>query len=131
MLPLLALLAVSCGEITFPGRLETPLLSPGSGNYAENPLVTITCATPGARIYYTNSGSEPTRNSFFYANPFNINRGTTIKAKAFKSGWEDSPTASTFYSGITPAPVIETESGNYNEYVTVEIGFNPDSLTGL
>jgi len=26
VLPLLALLAVSCGEITFPGRLETPLL---------------------------------------------------------------------------------------------------------
>ena len=125
------LLLAACWQITFSGQVETPVLDPAPGNYAGNPLVTITCATSGAQIYFTNDGSEPTRNSFPYVNPFNVNRGTAIKAKAFKPGWDDSATASAFYSGITPAPVIETESGNYNEYVTVEISFDPATLSGL
>ncbi len=127
----LLLLVAACDDITFADRVDTPVLDPGSGNYAANPLVTISCGTSGAQIYYTNDGSEPTRNSFHYSYPFNVNRGSTIKAKAFKSGWEDSATASAFYSGITPVPLIDAASGNYNEYVTANIGFDPASLTGL
>lgn len=54
-------------------------------------LATITCATPGATIYYTTNGSEPTTSSATYTAPIAVTDGQTIKAIAVKAGaWDNS-----------------------------------------
>jgi hypothetical protein len=48
----------------------------------------ITTETPGAKIYYTLDGSEPTEASgILYAGPVLINKTTTLRAAAFKTGF--------------------------------------------
>ncbi len=45
--------------------------------------VTITAEQPGVKIYYTMDGSEPTRQSQEYTQPFALNKTTVVKAKLF------------------------------------------------
>ncbi len=55
--------------------------------------LTITCATPGAQIYYTTDGSAPVENeastatSTLYTGPVSITSNTCIRAAAIKTGW--------------------------------------------
>ena len=64
------------GEVT----IETPVIS------CENNLVTITCNTDGAKIYYTLDGSDPSDSSDPYTAPFNIEKSVTVKAIAYNNG---------------------------------------------
>ncbi len=50
------------------GGVATPTITPGSGNYAENQVVTINCATQDATIYYTVDGGEAQT----YTEPFTV-----------------------------------------------------------
>ncbi len=50
------------------GGVATPTITPGSGNYAENQVVTINCATQDATIYYTVDGGETQT----YTEPFTV-----------------------------------------------------------
>jgi PKD repeat protein len=72
--------------------------------------VTITTATPGATIYYTTDGGEPTVGSIAYSGPFVVSADTTVKAFAVKTGMADSPTATAAYKIIievvNQAPVV-------------------------
>jgi predicted alpha-1,2-mannosidase len=52
--------------------------------------VDLASATPDAKIYYTLDGSEPSDKSELYKNPFGISASTTIKARAYKQGFEPS-----------------------------------------
>jgi len=56
-------------------------------------LVTITCDTDGAVIYYTTDGNDPTTESTKYRKPFRISTTTTIKAFAVKEDMNDSAIA--------------------------------------
>ena len=49
----------------------------------ENNVVTMTCATAGAEIYYTTNGSEPSKASNKYSTPINISQTTNFKARAY------------------------------------------------
>ncbi len=77
-----------------------PVFSPEGGTFTEAQRVSITCATSEATIRYTTNGSDPTSSSTLYSNPINIASTTTIKAKAFKSGWTDSTITSAIYTII-------------------------------
>ncbi len=63
------------------------------GFYDEPFEVTITCATPGATIYYTLDGREPTSASSrlpmgqLYSSPIPITATTCLRAVAVKDGW--------------------------------------------
>ncbi len=58
--------ASGSGVPTPPPQVATPIFSPASGsNVPVN--VTISCATPGAAIYYTLDGSLPTTSSLLYS----------------------------------------------------------------
>ena len=46
--------------------------------------------TPGAVIHYTLNGSEPDEQSPVYSEPLRLTRTTTIKARAYKEGFEPS-----------------------------------------
>ncbi len=64
-----------------------PTFSLPSGTYDQSvdQMVTISCATGGASIYYTIDGTDPTVESLLYVGELtlNRNRSTAIKAKAF------------------------------------------------
>lgn len=54
--------------------------------------VALATTTEGAEIRYTLDGSEPTRESALYGQPFDLEQTTTIKAKGFKEGYRPSRT---------------------------------------
>ena len=77
---------VSSAYFTFPVTAN-PVISPASGVYQGNTLVTITCATAGATIYYTTNGNKPrfdVPNSFTktYTGAFTVTSTATVWAVA-------------------------------------------------
>ena len=55
--------------------------------------IQITCSTPDSQIYYTTDNSEPNKQSNLYSDIFEVEEGTTIKAKAYKEGYIESDIA--------------------------------------
>ncbi len=74
-----------------PQPVSALLFVPDSKPISKPTAVTIQCATPKARIFYTLDGTQPTRNSLRYDAPVRIEPGTTLKARAFLRGWKPSP----------------------------------------
>ena len=84
--------------------LETPVISISSAG-----AVTITSSTAGASIRYTTDGSDPTSSTgTVYSGSFNVSNLTTVKAIAYKDGYDDSGIANQQYitSGINGGTVI-------------------------
>ena len=55
--------------------------------------IKISCKTPEAEIKYTTDNSEPSESSNLYTKEFEIEPPATIKARAFKEGYEPSDVA--------------------------------------
>lgn len=53
--------------------------------------VTMTTVTDGAKIYYTEDGTEPSSESTEYTKPVEFTKNITLKAVAVKDGIENSP----------------------------------------
>ncbi len=113
------------GTYTITGAVATPTFSPNPGVYQSARLVTISCATYGAQIRYTTDGTDPTEGSTQYSTPINmpLNSTTTLKARAFKSGWDPSPIASANYTitGTVATPVMDPPAGIYQAPTSVTI----------
>ena len=120
---LIAVLLLSCSKSTEPQTCANPVFSQTSGTYNNELFVTISCETPGAVIHYTTNGSDPTESSNQYNSGITINTTTTLKAKAFKSGWNPSTTTSANYTIIqsVATPVFSPEGGTYYPSVNVSI----------
>ena len=80
--------------------VATPEFSIESGAVNSGTSVTISCATEGAKIYYTTDGSEPTASSTEYKAAISITKAVILKAIAVKDGMNDSVVASASYSII-------------------------------
>ena len=66
-------------------EVDTPVVSTSGGSVfrQDSCEVTISCATEGAAIYYTDDGATPERNdAYLYAGPITITDTTTFKAIA-------------------------------------------------
>ena len=102
--------------------VATPTFSPAEGSYFEHQQVTISCATEGATICYTTDGTDPNENSAqFTPNvPLNISETTTVKAKAYKSGYTPSNIASATYSFPELMTIAEAKALSVNEYALVQ-----------
>lgn len=102
--------------------VATPTFSPAEGSYFEPQQVTISCATEGATICYTTDGTDPNENSAqFTPNvPLNISETTTVKAKAYKSGYTPSNIASATYSFPELMTIAEAKALSVNEYALVQ-----------
>ena len=87
-------------------QIATPVISPSTAPddttfFSGSKTVTITCATSGATIRYTLDGSEPTQSSTAYSSALTVSATTTVKAKAFKTTYRPSDTATVYYSRLT------------------------------
>jgi Chitobiase/beta-hexosaminidase C-terminal domain/FG-GAP-like repeat len=78
--------------------VSTPTIAPAGGNGSGTWLVHLTTETVDATIRYTLDGSEPTTSSALYAEPLMIAGSATIKARAFKSGMNNSDSASAAFT---------------------------------
>lgn len=65
-------------------EVATPTASPNGGMVSPGTIITLTCATDGATIYYTTDGSTPTAESTLYVDGIEINEATTVKAIAVR-----------------------------------------------
>jgi hypothetical protein len=91
--------------------VTAPVVSPNGGVFTGSVAVTLQTPTPGAGIYYTLDGTEPSTSSNLYAGPLTLTSTTTLKAKALVAGYGESVTVT---AGFTD-----------------DADFNPRSFTGL
>jgi len=105
--------------------VQTPTFSPAAGTYQSAQNVSINCTTSGAQIRYTTNGADPTESSALYSAPIPLplNSTTTIKARAFLSGWTPSAIASGQYviTGSVANPVFSPVAGTYSTAQSVSI----------
>lgn len=125
---------LSCSKTTEPDQtVATPSFSPGGGSYTSAQIVSISCATTGATIRYTTNGSDPTPNSTLYSTPINVSASTTIKAKAYKSGYTDSGVATATYTISTTqtvaTPTFNPSGGSYSSAQSVTISCSTSGAT--
>ena len=97
--------------------VATPVIAADREDIIDSLTVTITCATPGASIYYTVDGTEPNEQSARYTAPLTLTDVATVKAIAVKTNWNNSTVASKAftkhahnYQTVTHAPTC-TEAG--------------------
>ncbi len=75
-----------------------PTFSPAWGTYTSMQTVSISDSTPGATIYYTTDGSNPTQSSPVYMGSFTIGVTTTVKAIASAPQYVNSPVGTAVYT---------------------------------
>lgn len=118
MILFLSLVLAGCNTTTEPEeQVPAPTFTPAGGMYTGVQSVSISCSLSGVTIRYTTDGSDPSANSVVYTEPINVAVSTTIKAQAFKAGWDNSAIASVVYT-ITPAgevatPAFDPPGGSY------------------
>ena len=91
--------------VTTPSLVAKPVISPATGTYSGAQLVTITCATPGATIWFTTNGQIPVpfvNTPIRYLGPFTIIQTSTIRAMATAEDLADSKVDASFITLSTP-----------------------------
>jgi len=73
-----------------------PTGAPSSTVFSSQQLVTVNIPE-GSMVYYTTDGSEPTEGSTQYTGPVAVNETTTLKFKAFRSGFAPSESLEVTY----------------------------------
>lgn len=98
--------------------LVPPVIKPTAGTYYDPIQVEITCSTPGAKIYYTTNGSNPSTSSTQYTAPFTLSNNTTVKAISYFNGeTSDVVTADYVFSTATVVNNIAAYSAMADETV--------------
>lgn len=87
--------------------------------YAEsNVVLTMTCETEGASIYFTDDGTNPTIESNLYGDSLIYSASKIVKAFAVKDGMEPSPVSVANVTIVEKPFYVSTinTTGNYNVY---------------
>ncbi|MCB1095122.1 MAG: lamin tail domain-containing protein [Verrucomicrobiae bacterium] len=79
------------------GFVEEIEFSVGRGFFDDPFTVELTSATPDAEIRFTTNGSAPDENSTLYEKALEVTTTKVVRAQAFKSGYQSSPTATVTY----------------------------------
>lgn len=95
----------AAADYTFAAAM--PTFSPSAGTYTGPISIALTSATPGASLYWTIDGSDPSTSSNQYVTPISIAAGPTktVKARAFRDGWVASAVATATYTFEMTGPV--------------------------
>ena len=96
----------------------TPTFSPAAGTYTGTQSVTISSITGGAAFCSTQDGSTPTESggtctNGVGTNPTNVTATGTLKAIAYKSGYNDSAVASAAYTILNYGCASPTITDNF------------------
>lgn len=102
-------------------KVAAPAFEPADGAGAVGSMtISISCQTPGARIFYTLDGSDPLSvKGKLYGGPFEISASATVRAAAVKTGMENSRVVSANYVIVSdpskklPPPRISPLGGTY------------------
>ena len=118
--------AVVPKEFTIVPQVALPVFW-ADGPFTGVQSVTITTATPGARIRYTTDGTEPTpTNGTPYSVPISLASTTTFKAIAYKAEMTDSAVSSKTFvfniAGVVSAPTVTPPAGTYTSFRSVSFG---------
>lgn len=120
--------AVGFYNISQPGVVKQPVISPNGGNFNGSVTVSLSTVTPGATIYYTTSGNLPVIGTGFtkpYVGPFTLYGTATIRAMAVKTGLVNSSIAVANFvvnnPDIVAAPSFTPGPGNYPGAISVTI----------
>ena len=112
--------------------VATPTFSPVGGTYGNTQMVTISCATEGATIYYTTDNSDPVAPTGVtgtqYTQPLTISETTTVKAIAIKDGMNNSSIATASYT-IQQIASITTINGIWDAAAQAGTTATPVSVT--
>jgi uncharacterized protein YaiE (UPF0345 family) len=127
----LCMLLVACppddpGVNPTPQTAATPTATPAAGEVADNTAITLATATEGAKVYYTQDGTEPNTTSALYSDsnkPVITTGKLTLKAIAIKDGMNNSATLTAVYTIAQPNP---PSFGSENTTVTL----SPITMTG-
>ena len=100
-----------------------PTLSPEPGVYGAPLAVTVGSETPGATIRYTTTGADPsgTDPSLPAGGSIPVDRSTTIKARAFKSGVAPSPVVTGVYTLQVAEPIFTPPGGTFSTSQSVTV----------
>lgn len=113
----------------------TPTFTPIGDSYATDQIVTISCSTNGAKIYFSTDGSTPTELSTLYTEAINVaSHGTilTIKAISVAAGHSRSTVGSVTYTIDYPqaaTPTFSPPGGTYNSDQSVIINCATNNST--
>lgn len=79
--------------------VAAPVFKPdGTTSFRGTQTVEISCATPGASIYYTTDGTTPTSSGTAYSGAISLTSTTTVKAIAVKADMNDSAVAAATFT---------------------------------
>lgn len=111
------------GTLDIYSVVEAPIFSPPAGTYTSAQVVSISCPTPGAEIYYTLDDSEPKKTSTKYTGPITVSSTVKIKAKAYLDPKIPSVVTSSQYiiTGTVATPTFSPEAGTYSTPQSVKI----------
>ena len=96
-------------KIDEPGTIDvaSPVIS-----VSESHVLSISCTTEGASIYYTTNGTQPSSSNNSYNAPVEIERNCTIKAIAVKDGHSSEVSTYTISDFICVIPTITQTAGS-------------------
>jgi hypothetical protein len=78
--------------------LAPPTINPNGGSYMGQVAVTLQHSDPNAALRFTLDNTLPNTNSTLFSGPFILTNNTTVKAKAFETGFVPSVAASAIFS---------------------------------
>jgi parallel beta-helix repeat protein len=106
--------------------VTAPKITPSGGNFTGSASVTMSTPTANSSIYYTTDGSTPSQSSTPYTGPMTVTANATIKARAFRSGYNPSTVTSAPFL-ISPASLLPQTTGT--AYYVAKSGSNSNSCT--
>jgi Malectin domain/Chitobiase/beta-hexosaminidase C-terminal domain/Fn3 associated len=124
--------AVATATYTALSQVATPVITPSTGTYTATQAVTITDTTPGATIYYTLDGSQPTTSSTKYSGWFPASATTRVKAIATAPNFTVSATATsnlTIQNAGAGVFLVHAGGGNYTDLLG-QVWSADNSFTG-
>jgi hypothetical protein len=109
----------------------TPVISPASGTYEAQQVVSISSPTKAGVLYYTLDGTAPSRFSTTYSGPFVVDYSTTVKAVSVAANDANSAVVTGAYTIVdSPWVLAGPAIGVGSAGATLEAFVNTQGLAG-
>ncbi|VVB55690.1 Uncharacterised protein [uncultured archaeon] len=110
-----------CGPSKTPSTIVSPpTFSPSPGTYSNSKNIVISTGTAGATIRYTTDGITPSETSRIYTSAIPISSTTTLKARAWKTGFTPSTITTATYSIISSSQTFTGDTNGNGKLTLVD-----------